>query len=31
MASDTEHWEQKQIRCEVDFWRGRTPTVWANM
>jgi hypothetical protein len=31
MASETEHWGQKQIRCAEDFCRGRTPTVWANM
>lgn len=31
MARDTAHWGQKQIRCAVDFCRGLTPTVWANM
>jgi hypothetical protein len=31
MASDTEHWGQKQMRCAMDFCRGLTPTVWANM
>jgi len=31
MASETEHCGQKQMRCADDFWRGLTPTVWANM
>ena len=31
MAKDTEHWGQKQIRCAFDFWRGRIPTVCANI
>lgn len=29
MASETEHWGQKQMRWAEDFWRGRTPTVCA--
>jgi hypothetical protein len=31
MARETEHWGQKQIRRAVDFRRGLTPTVCANM
>src|SRR5438309_313154 len=31
IAKDTEHWEQKQIRCADDFCRGLIPTVCANM
>jgi hypothetical protein len=31
MASETEQGGQKQMRCDADFWRGRTPTVCANM
>jgi hypothetical protein len=31
MASDTEHWGQKQIRWAEDFCRGLMPTVCANM
>ncbi len=31
MASETEHWGQKQIRRAADFCRGRIPTVCANI
>lgn len=31
IARETEHCGQKQIRFAVDFCRGLTPTVWANM
>ncbi len=31
MASETVHCGQKLMRCEVDFCRGRMPTVCANM
>ena len=31
IAKDTEHWEQKHIRCADDFCRGLIPTVCANM
>lgn len=31
MARETEHCGQKQIRCAVDFCRGRMPTVCANI
>lgn len=30
MASETEQGGQKAMRWADDFWRGRTPTVWAN-
>ena len=31
IANETEHCEQKQIRCADDFCRGRMPTVCANI
>jgi hypothetical protein len=31
MAREIAHCGQKQIRFAADFWRGRTPTVWANI
>jgi hypothetical protein len=31
MASETEHWGQKEMRWAADFWRGLIPTVCANM
>jgi hypothetical protein len=31
IARDTEHCGQKHIRWAADFWRGRIPTVCANI